>query len=336
MTGGGAPGAYGIIQCLREDHNIHLVAADMRTDCIGKVLADDFIQIPPASSPNFIDALLTICKEKSIDLIFPLVTKELELFSSHRLQFEAIGTQIIVAEEKILHQVNNKGTLYSLLKENGVQVPNFVLTNDPNAFLEAINTLGYPNSPICFKPCVSNGMRGFRILDTQKDTFDLWLNQKPGKAYASLEEAKEIIENKVCPPLLVTEYLPGEEYTVDVLVSKGETKYIIPRLRSKMIGGISVEGCITKNEQIINYCKEIIAIFPLEGLFGIQVKYSTQNKPLLLEINPRVQGTTVACKGAGVNLPLLAVYNKLNLLPSSLPEIQWETQFIRHWEEKFL
>lgn len=336
MTGGGAPGAYGILQSMREDPSLKIIAADMREECIGKILADDFVQIPKATDNAFIPTLLEICKNKKVDVVFPLVTKELELFSANREAFSAIGTTLIVAEKELLQTVNNKGTLYARLKEEGVQVPDFRIIEDIESFNEAILELGYPNKPVCLKPCKSNGMRGFRILDTQKDTFDLWLNQKPGNAYANLNDIKNIVKNNDCPPLLISEYLPGDEYTVDAFISNEKIQYIIPRLRSKMIGGISVEGKIVQNEQIIEYCKKIIQVFPLDGLFGIQVKYSVDGKPLLLEINPRVQGTTVACKGAGVNLPLLAVYNAINQMPKDFPSIEWNTQFIRHWEEKFL
>ena len=39
------------------------------------------------------------------------------------------------------------------------------------------------------------------------------------------------------------------------------------------------------------------------------------DKYLLLECNPRIQGTSVAGLGCGVNLPLLAIYKALSLPP---------------------
>lgn len=57
---------------------------------------------------------------------------------------------------------------------------------------------------------------------------------------------------------------------------------------------------------------------------------------LLLEINPRVQGTIAAGLGAGINLPELAVKQELGLpiSPAEL-DVKWGTQFSRYWKEVF-
>ena len=68
----------------------------------------------------------------------------------------------------------------------------------------------------------------------------------------------------------------------------------------------------------------------------IQVRQSVAGKFLLLEINPRVQGTISAALGAGVNLPLLAIKQELGLAitPEEL-ELRWGTKFSRYWNEVF-
>lgn len=97
-----------------------------------------------------------------------------------------------------------------------------------------------------------------------------------------------------------------------------------------------MEGEFVKEDVIINYCRKIIKAIELHGNIGIQVKYSHSNQPLLLEINPRVQGTIVAALGAGINLPLLAVKQELGMTidPKEL-DIDWGVKFSRHWTEVF-
>ena len=57
---------------------------------------------------------------------------------------------------------------------------------------------------------------------------------------------------------------------------------------------------------------------------------------MILEINPRVQGTISAALGAGVNLPELAIKQELGLTISPLESnIQWGTKFSRYWKEVF-
>jgi carbamoyl-phosphate synthase large subunit len=123
---------------------------------------------------------------------------------------------------------------------------------------------------------------------------------------------------------------------VDCLAKNGETILVVPRLRKKMINGISVEGEFIKEESIITYCTQIIHELQLHGNIGIQVKRSIAGKFLLLEINPRVQGTISAALGAGVNLPVLAVKQELGFaMPQEELQVKWGTKFSRYWSEVF-
>jgi carbamoyl-phosphate synthase large subunit len=141
---------------------------------------------------------------------------------------------------------------------------------------------------------------------------------------------------KPFPELLVAEYLPGDEYSVDCLADHGKTKLVVPRLRKRMINGISVEGEFVKEESIIEYCSKIINEIQLHGNIGIQVKKSVAGKFLILEINPRVQGTVVAGTGAGINLPVLGVKQELGWpITDEELQVKWGTKFSRYWAEVF-
>jgi carbamoyl-phosphate synthase large subunit len=111
---------------------------------------------------------------------------------------------------------------------------------------------------------------------------------------------------------------------------------IVPRARYKTINGISVQGAFINNQAIIDYCRQIIEVIGLHGNIGIQVKFSNNNQPLLLEINPRVQGTIVAALGAGVNLPVLAIKQELGLpIQPGEMQVKWGTKFSRYWKEVY-
>ncbi|OPZ17341.1 MAG: carbamoyl phosphate synthase-like protein [Bacteroidetes bacterium ADurb.BinA245] len=74
----------------------------------------------------------------------------------------------------------------------------------------------------------------------------------------------------------------------------------------------------------------------MHGNIGIQVKKDTNGNYLILEINPRVQGTIAAALGAGVNLPLLAIKQELGMPISDIEmQVNWNTGFSRHWAEVF-
>lgn len=336
MTGAGAPGAAGILKCLREESSFRVTVADAYSNAYGQHLATAFETIPPATFPSFADILLSVCKKNSIDIVLPLVTRELIPLAVHKSAFENEGIKIPVSPAASLEIANNKSRLYEFLQWRGLPVPDFRVVETVEQFKEAVQELGYPGKPICFKPSVSNGSRGFRIISEQVDEQDLLFNHKPGSVYITLWEAIRILSRGKFPELLVSEYLPGDEYSVDCLTNNGEVKLAAPRLRKRMINGISVEGEFVQHEEIMTYCNNIIRELKLHGNIGIQVKQSAGGSFLILEINPRVQGSISAGLGAGINLPVLAIRQELGL-PVSANElkVKWGTKFSRYWEDVF-
>lgn len=341
MTGGGAPGAAGIIHCLKQNPTFNITVADANPNAVGKYLNQDFETIPFANDSRFVETVLSLCRKKNIHALLSLVTKELIPLSNHSKEFELAGTKLLISPTSSLEIANNKSRLYEFLQWRGIAVPDFRIIDgsaplSTEKFKTAVQELGYPAKEICFKPSVSNGSRGFRIVTEKINELDLLINHKPGTTYINLDAALRILSSGIFPELLVSEYLPGEEYSVDCLANHGEPVLIVPRLRRRMINGISVEGAFVKEENIIAYCTLIIKELQLHGNIGIQVKRSEAGQILVLEINPRVQGTISAALGAGVNLPVLAVKQELGL-PTSSEElaVKWGTQFSRYWNEVF-
>lgn len=334
MTGAGAPGGPGIIKALQQA-GFDLYVGDCNLFASGRFLNDKFVQLPEAGSDEFIDFTLLFCIENRIEVIFPLVTKELFKFAKHKERFKKNGIRIIVSDYESLAVANDKGKLYTHLFKQEIPVPAFKIVTTVNDLKQAAYELGYPDNPVCIKPSVSNGSRGVRILQNSIDEFDLLFNHKPNNLYSSLEKIIEILGSRSFPELLVSEYLPGNEYTIDTLVYEGEAKLVLPRIRTKMNGGISVQGTFIKNEEIITYCEQIIGTLQLSGPIGLQVKEDINGTFKLLEINPRIQGTSVAALGMEINLPALAVQQEFTPVDFSAFPIKWGTSFVRYYEELF-
>lgn len=336
VTGAGAPGAAGILHCLQQDPQLHLTAADINPDAAGRWIAHAFETIPPGDKPEFIPALFDLCKRKSIRVVLPLVTRELLPLARAKQEFEEAGITVQVSAAASLEIANDKSRLYQFLQWRGIAVPDFRVVETAEQFQQAVTELGYPDLPVCFKPSVSNGSRGFRIMDAKIREADLLFREKPGHCYIHYNDALRILSAAPFPELLVSEYLPGEEYSVDCLANQGETQLAVPRLRKKMLRGISVEGEMVNEEGIINYCSTIIAALQLHGNIGIQVKKGRSGQFYILEINPRLQGTVSAALGAGVNFPLLAIRQALGMpFQFSKEGIRWGTRFTRVWRELF-
>jgi len=311
MTGAGAPGGPGIIKALLSDPNIDLYTADMNEYASGRFLVSDcrFSTIPNAKDEKFIQRILELCNKHKVDVLFPLVTLELFKISQYKNEFLNRNIRVIVSEYDAINIANNKCQLYSHLKANDIAIPNFKIINKNEYLEQAAYELGYPDVPVVMKPCISNGSRGIRILDTKKDRFSLLFDEKPTSLYTNLNEIMDTIKGKKIPPLMLCEYLPGDEITVDTLVKEGEMKECLLRKRNTMNNGISTSGTFIDSDSIDKYIEQIIRAVPgLEGPVGFQVKQSKDGEFLLLESNPRIQGTSVAALGVGINLPQLAVY----------------------------
>jgi carbamoyl-phosphate synthase large subunit len=337
MTGAGAPGAPGIIRCYRNngERDINVMSADMNSKAVGAFLSDRFHVIPGATDPAFISALMEIAVQAQIDVIQPLVTRELNILAENIHLFEQKGIKLCVCPYENLVLANDKGLTLGSLSRAGLCVPDYRVIRNVGQFIAACRELCYPDRPICFKPTKANGSRGFRIMDHKTSRFDLLFNSKPTSTYMSYNEALELFSSaEELPELLVMEYLPGVEYSIDVLADHGSVIVAIPRKRIAMNGGISTRCITEKNMDVIEYCNNVVHMLQLHGNIGIQVKYSVDNKVKILEINPRVQGSIVNCAAAGVNLPYLAIKQAMN---EPLPplHVRWGVEMMRYWNEVF-
>ncbi len=339
ITGVGAPGAPGIIKSLRlnNERDIKIVGVDANIDeSVGVGMVDTVYQIPKADSASFIIEVLQVAKKESVDAIIPLVTKELFVFSKNKKRFEANGIKVLVSDYEQLNIANNKYKLMQFCKENNIPYPEFYRVNSIEEFEEKAKLLGYPDKKICFKPPVSNGLRGFRIINDSTDKMDSLINEKPNNVYIGYDEFLQIAKDAdYFPELLLMEYLPGEEYSVDILVNNGKCLAVIPRRRDKIKMGISFVGTTIEDKEIIKYSKKLVEKLNLHGNIGLQFKRDESGVPKIIESNPRVQGTIVLSTASGYNM----VYNSIKIALDEEPKkytIQWGTKMIRYWDELYI
>jgi len=304
VTGAGSPGFKGIVQSLK---NYNVIGVDSNPDVVGRFFVDKFYQVPKGDSRNFLPAIRKICQYENVDVILPKVTNELEALSWSR---DDVGnTKVSITSTMGMLAANNKHLFLTHCLLYGISTPDYRLVKNYLTFLKEIKQMGYPAKPVCMKPIYGSGGRGFQIL-----------------------KGDDIIATKQFPEMIVMEYLPGKEYTVDVLADEGEVLSIVPRLRTKVKGGVSVYGETIEHENIITQCKILTESLKLNGAVGFQFKEDIYGTPKIIECNPRLQGGTVLTIKAGVNIPELAV--KLALGEKVVvPQVKWGLKMYRHWQE---
>ena len=333
ITGAGAPGTVGTLEALRHvPFKYKPIGIDIDQQCANRFLFDAFHVVPEPEKPEFITTLQEIVKKEKVSVVLPQVTRELVPLATSKKLFAQLGCQILVNDLDAIKIINDKYKLMQLMKNLSIKVPEHYLISTKRELKEAVQKLGYPTKKVVVKPPVSSGMRGLRILIESSDRVSDFLNKKPHSAECSLDDLLGIFPTESIPDLLVCEFLPGIEVTVDCLGKSGEPRLIIPRTRDQIRTGITFRGSTINESEIIKQCTTVIGELRLDSIIGFQFKYNEKRYPMILECNPRIQGTMVLGAFSGANVILGAVCQALGLeFRSTQKDIEWGVQLSRYW-----
>ncbi|MFB6164760.1 MAG: ATP-grasp domain-containing protein [Haloarculaceae archaeon] len=332
VTGCGAPGFPGTLYSLRADpdRDPRVVGVDVRAEQAGRYLADDFFEVPRADADGFVGELLDVCRRADVDVVLPQVTRELPVLAAERERFADAGIDVAVADADVIGVANDKEALVEVCADVEVPRPETRAAETAAELTDACEALGHPDRPVVVKPPTSNGSRGMRILDPDRDRERAFYEDKPTGVYSTLPELRRILGESF-PRLLVMEYLPGTEYTVDAFRPRGGGETVaVPRRREEVRSGISFRTSVERHEAILAATERLADELELTGAFGFQFKLDADGEPKILECNPRVQGTMVTATMAGANLVAAAVRDaRGDPLPALEPD--WSTTFSRYW-----
>ena len=339
VTGCGSQGVYGAIKCLRAngERRIRIIGLDVDPLIANRYVLDEFHVPPRRTSSEFIPYVLDLARREHVDVVYPVPTAELEMFALACPQFEAQGQSVVISSLKGLAIANNKARLFDHVSKIGSPcTPVYRVVHSWKEFAAAVQELGYPEHRVCFKPSAGTASIGFRILDPKADHLDLLLHSPPTCTISNLEEIGRILSSaSPFPELLVMEYLPGDEFDVDVLALNGEALAVVPRRNHAMWYGMSLVCTVEPQPDIVVLTKEIVSSLGLSYVISPSFKRDNLGKAKLIEINPRIPGSIITATLAGVNMPYLAV--KLALGEKfEIPPLQWGGRMVRYWEEMLI
>jgi len=263
---------------LKYSTHIELYGASS-VDDHGKFVYDRYFgNLPYIGEELLIDKLKRIIQEHNIDGIYPTMDSVITFLKSKEKEFSC---KIISSPIDTVKICSQKSLTYKKLSRAIPTPRTFHIDED----------IEYP---VFIKPDEGYGTRGlYQRVDSQ-------------------DQLHQLLTNKNASEFIISEYLPGKEYTVDCFTNKdGKLIYCSPRERNRVSNGISVNSIQTPdNEQLFEQLAEKIngeLIF--RGAWFFQVKRNTQNTLVLLEIASRIAGTSALCRGKGVNLGLLTVFD---------------------------
>jgi len=299
LTASGVPGSAALIRALREngEREVRIVGTDMSELAIGRHFCDAFHVVPAGSEPGFTDALVEICERERVDAVLPQSSYELLPLAEGKERFAE--TAVLVANPDAVRRSNDKAETYALLDSIGVRGPAWRRVSGAESVSAAAHELGYPDEDVAFKPLVSSGSRGFRVLSASADRRRQLFENRPGVAEAlRLEELVELLRDDETEAL-VMELARGSERTIDGIARGGRIVLGHPKTREEMRAGLAMYFQTLDAPELMNVAARIAAELELDHFFNIQLVGDA-----VIEINPRI--STIVYQ-EDLNLPYLGL-----------------------------
>lgn len=330
ITCAGTPSTPNLVSALRSnpDRSIKLVFCDVNPVPM-YMKSERFYFVPSPKSNTFKRDIEGICREFNIDFI--LSSNETEML---KLLDSSVKSKMICSDPIPLHLCQEKANIFHKLNMF-IPIPKFTVVHSLIEFSTACYKM--KGLDLCMKPSLqkdSGGGRGFRIISDKVLLSDTILKRELFD-YINYYTAKDFFSNVMDCPMLLMEYLPGTQFSVHCLALKGKLLVCLIYRVDASSNGYPVDVTIIKNDTIEAYCKKILEIIPLSYLVNIEFRTARDGTIKLVEINPRLAGSTAMASIIGVNLPYLAL--KLALDEDlGIVRIPFDKRIIRVWKETLL
>lgn len=239
-------------------NNMRVIGVDSDPNSIGFNFCNKSYVVPKANQKTYLKKIIEICNKEKPDVILPSIEEEIIKLSKNRKIFEEKKILVFTPEFKISKICADK--LQTREKFLAHMIPTYRIFSNQIHF------------PCIIKPQFGRG---------GKDVFKV-------NNYEELKFYRKRIKKPI-----ITEFLKGQEYSVDILADLDSVPIsIIPRKRIKTESGISTIGKTENDKQIIKHCKKIVEEFHLVGPSCIQCfKHGKSIK--FTEINNRFGGGAI-------------------------------------------
>jgi carbamoyl-phosphate synthase large subunit len=308
----------GLIRCLRSGYGdqVRLVGLSTDENTAHQALLDAFYKVPSHRDPEYIDVLIRISKVENVDVIIPIITEGLEhlALSADKIRIET-NSRVLTCDADILHTANDKGNLYAFLVGSPIKtlrdlVPLYTTAETKADLFYGIRTLQEQGVSVCIKRRSGEDAAGFFVIDPITDCSEYIFEGRIGKRISYdllLKMLDSLADTDKIPPFLVSEYLPGEEWDVDVLCLNGKLLSATSRKNISMFGGLTSVLETQPNPFLIEYCRLIVEQLGLSYVACISFRARLDGTFCLLEINPRMMGNILASDLSGNNYAKMAI-----------------------------
>jgi len=337
MSSVGNVGFPAVLQALKSnsERNVRVIGCDVRSDAPGLYLADRGYLVRSRQSPgDLMRRLIEICDQEDISVFYPLSTEDQEFFAGRVQEFERVGVSVVVASPESLRTANDKSRLYEFAAARGIPTPCYAIVRNWKELVEGAHRLGYPDAPFVLKMNRGTGAQGLKIIYPSVDPQQRLLDRE-NRVVAFHELGNWLKAIEAWPPVHLTEYLPGAEYSVDILCDRGRVLSTVTRLRLSTLYGLALHAQTVDEKDVEAMACDIVGKLGLSFVVNVQARRDRNGAAKLMEINPRIPGTIGLTVAAGVNMPYLAI--KLALKePFVVPKPRIGMTIFRYWGATYL
>ncbi len=264
-----------------------------------------FSLIEPQDESQRLAFITAIVKEHGIDVIH--AGRNGRWFETHRQAIEALGVALTTGAISVdaIDLADDKVAFAEFMESKGLPVVPSLRVSTVGELKQLLAST--PFEAPCIKPVKGiYGMGFWRFDDTVSPmtVFNYPERRRVNtEQYIAACEAAGSFEPQVVMP-----YLPGPEYSVDMLVDHGNVLAAVGRRKEDALQYLENTGDAWALAQA---CAQAMNA---DGLVNVQTRNDASGKPLLLEINMRPSGGIGYTRHSGVNLAGLYAAFKLGQL----------------------
>lgn len=258
VTGAGGPAGRSVASYL-VGRGFEVTATDVRPV---ELRGARIRTVPAAGDPAFAAAVLDLVAEVRGTLLVPTVTEELPVVARIAAAVERTGCAVFISSPDAVDVAADKLETARLLAARGVRAPRSLPGELDRALI--VEELGLP---VLAKPRHGRGGRGVEV-------------------HATLADA----ERDRRPDLVFQEFLPGDEFDVNLFVGRDGRQTCAVLRKVALRGGIVGNATAVERahrEDVTRLAAETARELELEGPLDLDVRLARDGAPGVLEVNAR-------------------------------------------------
>lgn len=281
-------------------HTVRVIGVDASENASGRHFVDEFAVVPRGTDPGYVDAIEELVRRHEINLVMPSSDEEALALAAQRERLERNGAQVSCVDIETLEVLADKVRCYRRQKDLGLHLPFWREAQNRDDLIEFVKQANAEYGDVVIKPAADRGGRGVCVITDAAKGVEAYHG---GREY-HMDKASfldDIDSYAARFPMIVMERLMEPVFDVDMLAWQGAPIRVVPRRR--VDSALPNEGhTIVGNADLIELGNRLVEGFGLSWLYDCDVMYDSQNRPCILEVNPRPSGSMSVTVAAGVPL----------------------------------